>query len=214
MSDNKNNTGDRNSGDSNSGDRNSGDRNSGDSNSGYRNSGDSNSGYSNSGDRNSGYRNSGYSNSGEWNSCDKETGYFNSYQSETIRVFNKDCDREVWDNVNKPSFLYFNLTEWVGSEGMTDEDKLENPHWETTCGYLRSYDYKEAFQKSYNNASQEEKDLLLTLPNFDADVFFEISGIDVRKPDNSDKIQKLKDAQEELIKKAEEIQAQIKELDK
>jgi hypothetical protein len=42
-----------------------------------------------------------------------------------------------------------------------------------------SYDYKEAFQKSYNSLSQEEKEIqtkqLKELPNFDKDIFFKIS---------------------------------------
>lgn len=95
---------------------------------------------------------------------------------------------------------------------MTDKEKEDNSSHTTTSGYVRKYDYKEAFQKSYNNASKEEKELLLKLPNFDADVFFEISGIDVRKPDNTDKIEELKQAQKDLIAKAEEIQRQIEGL--
>jgi len=61
---------------------------------------------------------------------------------------------------------------------MTDKEKVDNDTFHTTGGYLKSYDYKEAFQKSYNEASQEDKDKLLKLPNFDAEVFKEISGVD------------------------------------
>ena len=145
------NSGSRNSGSMNSGYRNSGDRNSGSMNSGDSNSGDSNSGYRNSGDRNSGNSNSGYRNSGDWNSCDYETGFFNSEQSNQIRVFNQLCDREVWKRANKPDFLYFDLL-----EGKT---------------------YKESFQASFKNATESDIRLLKSLPNFDKDVFFEISGI-------------------------------------
>ena len=136
---------------------NSGNRNSGNMNSGYRNSGNRNSGYSNSG-----YRNSGDWNSGNWNLCNRETGFFNTITPKKINVFNKPCNIEVWKNAVKPSFIYFNLTELVN-------DKLV------------TYEYKEAFQKSYNNLSEEEKikqtEQLKALPNFDADVFYEISGI-------------------------------------
>ena len=150
------NSGDSNSGDSNSGHRNSGHRNSGDRNSGDSNSGHRNSGHSNSGHSNSGHSNSGHRNSGHWNSVDRETGMFNSKPSATIRVFNKPCKVSVWEKANKPDFLYFEVDKTIG--------------------------YKGSFQASYDKASDADKAKVLKLPNFDADVFFEISGIDLRKP--------------------------------
>jgi hypothetical protein len=44
---------------------------------------------------------------------------------------------------------------------------------------LRVYDYKEAFQKSYNKASREEQLKIKDIIHFDADIFYEISGIRV-----------------------------------
>jgi len=130
-----------------------GDSNSGYSNSGNRNSGDRNSGDRNSGDSNSGDSNSGNRNSGSWNSCDRDSGFFNSEQSKTIRAFNRSCSLEDWDSADIPYFLHFELF-----EGKT---------------------YKESFQAAYDKASSDDKKLLLALPNFDADVFYEISGIRV-----------------------------------
>ena len=147
------NSGDWNSGNWNSGDWSSGDWNSGDSNSGDWNSGHRNSGDWNSGDWSSGHRNSGDWNSGNWNSCDFETGCFNSEQAETVRVFNKPCSKVKWDNAEKPNFLYFNLDSELG--------------------------YKGSFQKAFESASDGDIELLKALPNFDADVFFEISGIKI-----------------------------------
>ena len=93
-----------------------------------------------------------------------ETGFFNSANSNTIRVFNKPCGIDEWRGAEKPSFLYFSVTEIVD-------------------GKCIQVDYKEAFQASYNKLSDEERDIqtaqLKALPNFDADVFFEISGIRV-----------------------------------
>ena len=64
---------------------------------------------------------------------------------------------------------------------MTDEEKLIHPEAKTCNGYLKKLDYKEAFQKRYNDLSDAERikqtALLKALPNFNADVFFEISGI-------------------------------------
>jgi len=178
------NTGDNNTGDCNNGDWNTGKWNTGDCNNGNRNTGDWNTGNNNTGDRNTGNRNTGDRNTGDWNtgkwnSCDKETGYFNSFQSGNIRVFNKDCPREIWDKADKPAFLYFNLTEWISDSYMTDQEKTDNPTFETTGGYLKSYGYKEAFQKSWDEAGEDDRAKLFKLPNFDAEVFKEISGIDV-----------------------------------
>ena len=147
-----------------------------DNNTGYRNTGDWN-----TGDWNTGYRNTGNWNTGNWNTCDKETGFFNTVEVKTIRIFNKECNIEEWKNATKPSFLYFNLTEWILKINMTDKEKEDNESYKTTGGYLKEYDYKEAFQQSYNKASQEDKDLLLKLPNFNAEVFKEISGINILK---------------------------------
>jgi hypothetical protein len=173
------NSGDKNSGDWNSGSRNSGDRNSGPSNSGYRNSGSRNSGSSNSGSRNSGDWNSGSRNSGDWNSCNYETGFFNSKQSDMINVFNKPCKRKDWDNAPKPEFIYISLTTWIDGWNMTDEEKANNPDWEVREGYLKTLSYKEAWVDAYKKATQKDIKLLKALPNFDADVFEEITGIRV-----------------------------------
>ena len=143
------------------------------------NTGYSNTGNRNTGNSNTGYRNTGYRNTGNWNTTNQETGYFNTTQSDIVRVFNKDCPRGAWDNADKPSFLYFNLTEWIPDTDMTDKEKIDNETFHTTGGYLKTYEYKEAFQKAYSEASQEDKDKLLKLPNFDAEVFKEISGIDI-----------------------------------
>ncbi len=178
------NSGNRNSGDYNSGYRNSGNSNSGDYNSGHRNSGNSNSGnsnsgYCNSGNRNSGNRNSGDYNSGYYNSGNNNSGYFNSKTPEDILVFNKPCKRSVWENAVKPDFLLFTLTYWVPVYEMTEKEIAGDPVCVVRGGQLRRRDYKEAFKLSWDNADPEDRIKVKDLPNFDADVFFEISGIRV-----------------------------------
>ena len=152
------NTGDMNTGDMNTGHRNTGDGNTGDMNTGYRNTGywntgDMNTGYRNTGDWNTGHRNTGDRNTGYWNTGDMNTGFFNTTTPDIILVFNKPCKREVWDKAKKPEFIYFDLTPELG--------------------------YKGSFQKAYEESSDNDKELLKKLPNFDANVFFEISGIRV-----------------------------------
>lgn len=178
-----------NSGYSNSGDSNSGYRNSGDSNSGDSNSGHWNSGYSNSGNWNSGHRNSGHWNSGYWNSGNRNSGHFNTDVPSTIRVFGKKVEKSVYNQADKPLFLYFNLTEVVNGE-------------------LVTYGYKEAFKKSYDNATQDDRDKIYNIPNFDADMFLEISGIDVRR-DNEAELKK-----RAMLDNIKELEQQVQELKK
>jgi hypothetical protein len=124
--------------------------------------------------RNSGDRNSGDCNSGGWNS-----GCFNTITPQEILIFNKPCKREIWENCQKPDFIYFNLTIWINEFEMSDQEKIDNPKFYVASGYLKTYGYKEAWKKSWDNASLEDRKLILTLPNFDPEVFKEISGIDV-----------------------------------
>ena len=171
------NSGDRNSGYGNTGDGNSGDGNSGDMNLGDRNSDYGNSGKGNSGDGNSGNRNSGEGNSGSWNACNYSSGFFNT-KKEKLIMFNKPTDVKL-DDIDFPLFLYFDLTLWVWKNEATEEEKDEHKNEiETQGGFLKALRYKEAFRKAWDEASKEEHKKLLKLPNWDNEVFKEISGID------------------------------------
>ena len=84
------------------------------------------------------------------------------------------------EDINFPSFLYFDLTTWVSYDTATQEEKKAHKQEIETCGgFLKKNDYKTAFQIAWNNASDDDKESVKNLPNFDADVFFEISGIRV-----------------------------------
>ena len=62
---------------------------------------------------------------------------------------------------------------------MTDEEKKENSHFQVTEGYLKTIPMEQAWKEAWDRASEEDRELLYKLPNFDADVFKEITGIDV-----------------------------------
>ena len=171
------NSGDWNSRDYNSGNCNSGNCNGGDYNSGDYNSGDHNSGDHNSGDWNSGNRNSGNRNSGNWNSGDYNSGFFNT-DSPLVRIFNKETNVPRND-IDFPNFLYFDLTVWVSYDTASDEEKEEHKREIEICGgFLKTLSYKEAFRIAWNKADKEEHKKLLKLPNWDNEIFKEISGID------------------------------------
>ena len=171
------NSGDGNSGSFNSGNWNSGDCNSGKRNSGNCNSGNCNSGNYNSGKRNSGYRNSGDWNSGDWNSGDCNSGFFNTNEP-FVRMFNKDTKLKKYE-IDIPLFCYFDLTVWVSHDTATEKEKKDHNEEIKTCGgFLKTLDYKEAWRLAWNKASKEEHLEMLKLPNWDNEVFKEISGID------------------------------------
>jgi len=165
------NVGKENSGFFNSGDRNSGDRNSGDRNSGYRNSGDRNSGDLNSGYRNSGDLNSGYRNSGVF--CTKK-------REDTVPFFNKESGM-TWDEwYNHQAYditRALQITEWIYWDSMTEDEKKEYPKAFVTGGRLKVYEYKQAWANLWETLSDREKEIVKSLPNFDNEVFFEITGI-------------------------------------
>ena len=179
------NSGDRNSGNWNSGDWNSGDWNSGDWNSGNRNSGDWNSGNRNSGNRNSGDWNSGDRNSGDWNATSFSNGCFNTV-SPKIYMFNKPTDWtfEQWFNCRARRLLNEIddcPLEYVYLSDMTDEEKAAHPEAETTGGYLRKRTTADNARKWWAGLSADDQNVILSLPNFDAAIFKEITGVDVSK---------------------------------
>ena len=182
--DDKGNTGDYNTGNRNTGDWNTGNRNTGNRNTGDYNTGDYNTGNRNTGDYNTGNRNTGNRNTGDWNTTNFSNGFFNTEEVEIINVFDKPCMKSVWDEVNKPGCLYFSLTKWIYESEMSDVEKQENPSFSCTGGYLKKYDYKEAFTKSVTEASKEDRDLIRALPNFNNEKFLEISGVDLSQLDN------------------------------
>ena len=177
------NSGNRNSGNRNSGNRNSGNRNSGNRNSGNWNSGDWNSGDWNSGDWNSGNWNSGNRNSGDWNKTSFSNGCFNTV-SPKIYMFNKPTDwtLEHWLNC-RARYLLNQIDdcplEYVWFDSMTDEEKAAHPEAETTGGYLKERTTADNARKWWAGLSADDRNIIFSLPNFDAAIFKEITGIDV-----------------------------------
>lgn len=179
------NSGDFNSGDFNSGYWNSGSRNSGSWNSGSRNSGNWNSGRGNSGDWNSGRGNSGNCNSGDWNSGDWNSGNCNSgffcTNSPKLRLFNKETDFTMEEFIKTEWYAVltsgeFNLTKW---RAYTDEEKAQDERKRFIGGELITIPYKEACANWWASLSEKDKAIIKTIPNFDANIFAEITGIDV-----------------------------------
>lgn len=184
------NTGNRNTGNCNTGNCNTGDRNTGDFNTGDRNTGDSNTGDRNTGDWNTGNwntgnRNTGNCNTGDWNKSSFNNGCFMTVKPK-IMMFNKQSNwtYEEWMYSNVRCLLNQipkRVVEWIYSWNMTDEEKAEHPEYKTIDGYLKVLDESECAQTWWDGLSQEDRDVIFNLPNFDADIFRECTGINVNK---------------------------------
>ena len=71
------------------------------------------------------------------------------------------------------------VVEWVYSEDMTDEEKAAYPTHETTGGYLKVLDESECGQLWWGSLSDYHKGIIKAIPNFDADIFYQCTGIKV-----------------------------------
>ena len=144
-----------------------------------------NSGNRNSGDWNSGNRNSGNWNSGDWNATSFSNGCFNTV-SPKIYMFNKPTDwtferwfncraRRLLNDIDDCQLKYVYLSD------MTDEEKAAHPEAETTGGYLKERTTADNAWTWWAGLSADDRNVILSLPNFDAAIFREITGIDVSK---------------------------------
>ena len=172
-----------NTGDCNTGNRNTGNRNTGNCNTGDCNTGDCNTGNCNTGNRNTGNRNTGDCNTGDWNKSSFNNGCFMTIEPK-IMMFNKPSDWTYRDWVNSKARYLLNqipknVVEWVYSRDMTDEEKQQYPEHKTTGCYLKVLDESDCAQVWWDGLCQENKDIILALPNFDPVVFKECTGIEI-----------------------------------
>ena len=157
---------------------NSGDWNSGNRNSGHGNSGDGNSGDWNIGNRNSGYGNIGNRNSGDWNSGDGNSGYFNTttplylFNKPTHMVYTKELEQRMRSLNVKP------ILQYIYTEEMTEEEKINHPYHKVTGGFLRKTD-----RNDWTKLTDADKKFILNLPGYDDEVFKKISGISLLEDD-------------------------------
>ena len=180
------NTGNCNTGNCNTGNRNTGNRNTGDWNTGNGNTGDGNTGDGNTGNRNTGNGNTGDSNTGDWNTGDWNkssfnTGCFNT-KEQKIRLFNKPSSMTYREWIDSDARYLLNqipknVVEWVHKENMTDTEKAAHPTYETTGGYIKVLDESECGQLWWDALTDYQKNIIKGIPNFNADIFFQCTGI-------------------------------------
>ena len=137
----------------------------------------------NSGNWNSGNCNSGDCNSGDWNKTSFSNGCFNTV-SPKIYMFNKPTGwtLEHWLSC-RARYLLNQIDdcplEYVWFDSMTDEEKAAHPEAEITGGYLKERTTVDNARKWWAGLSADDRNIIFSLPNFDAAIFKEITGIDV-----------------------------------
>ena len=68
---------------------------------------------------------------------------------------------------------------WIYSEDMSDEEKSIHPEHEATGGYLKTVDFKTACKIMWDSLCDDGKQCVKEIPNFNAEVFKEITGIEI-----------------------------------
>ena len=61
----------------------------------------------------------------------------------------------------------------------TETEKKEHPTYKTEGGFLKSFRRLENAQRWWNELPDEDKQEIKGIPNFDADIFFQCTGIRV-----------------------------------
>ena len=139
--------------------------NTGNNNTGTGNSGCWNSGNGNSGSWNSGHRNSGSWNSGSFCSCNNSSGFFMSKRI-SYEAFNKSLSEEEYRDL-------------IRSEGfrILSGFKLYAYKEKDVLSRLRYLPYKISWKMFWQTLTPKEKLAVKRMPHFDAQVFYEITGI-------------------------------------
>ena len=177
------NTGNRNTGNCNTGNCNTGNRNTGNRNTGNRNTGNCNTGNRNTGHCNAGDCNTGDWNTGDWNKSSFNVGCFNTVEQK-IMLFNKSSDMTYREWLESDARWLLNqmpknVVEWVYESDMSDEEKAEHQTYETTGGYIKVMEKSESGQLWWNDLPDDKKAVIKSLPNFDAGIFEQCTGIKI-----------------------------------
>lgn len=179
------NTGDSNAGNYNTGNRNTGNFNIGDWNTGVFNTGDWNTGNRNTGNFNIGDFNTGDWNTGDWNTASFSNGVFCTEEPEVL-IFNKPSGMTLgqWHNSEACYLLnqiLFAPNGWVWDDEMTDEEKEAHPEYKATGGFLKILDTSDCCIRWWENLNESDRDVIRSIPNFDAAIFKQITGIEAAK---------------------------------
>ena len=170
---------------------NTGDCNTGNRNTGNCNTGNRNTGSWNTGDCNTGNWNTGDCNTGDWNTTKYSAGCFNTEQQKAI-LFNKPSDwtlEDWWDSdaryILSDAPQEIDVVKWIYASDMTDAEKEAHPEYKTTGGYLIVTHEAPNRQEWWDKLPEADKKMVMAIPNFDAEVFKQCTGIEVRNDETT-----------------------------
>ena len=121
--------------------------------------------------------NSGYWNSGNWNS-----GLFNSEENPKLKMFNNMSDWTIndWNDSDARHIMNtcpYTHSDFIDKSDMTDEEKENHPEYKTIGGFVKVFIVtKKEKEDWWNKLSDEDKDIIKSLPNFDFDIFRKCVG--------------------------------------
>ena len=86
-----------------------------------------------------------------------------------------------WENSNAVELMNsIDPSLWIPWSLFTEDEKKANPKYEASDGYVKTISLKEAWANAWNNWSDQNKNIFLSLENFDAKIFEEITGIKIK----------------------------------
>ena len=183
-------TGDCSTGDLSTGNWSTGNQSTGTGSTGIRSTGTGSTGDLSTGNRSTGDCSTGTCSTGDFSTGDFSTGDFSSssrstghFSTDDVRpsFFDKPFNG-TWDEARALiPYVHLKLgTYWVESSEMTEQQKADHPSHETTGGVLLTYNhtYHQAWAIAWSEMDQATRERFLNLPNFDAEKFNRITGID------------------------------------
>ena len=125
----------------------------------------------------------GRCNTGDWNKSSFNTGCFNT-EEQKILLFNKPLEMTYREWLESDARYLLNqipkgVVEWVYKNSMTDDEKAAYTTYKTTGGYLKVLDESECGQIWWNGLPDYHKNIIKSIPNFDAEIFYLCTGIKV-----------------------------------
>jgi hypothetical protein len=98
-------------------------------------------------------------------------------------MFNKDSSWTIQDFLNSDAHRlmrwHVDTKIWIPESQMTDQEKADNRGYKAAEGYIKDIPFKEAFTNAWHNWSDSNKAAFTSLPNFDATIFEEITGVKI-----------------------------------
>ena len=130
---------------------------------------------------NAGIFNSGDYNSGDYNSGNYNSGVFCTEKDPFVMLFDKPTNIRCSEFFASKWYKAlqstpFRLTKWIE---YTKEEQEADADKALIRGYRKKYTYKEACRKWWDAKTEEDKEIIKTMPNFDSIKFKEITGIEV-----------------------------------